>query len=1139
MKRKYIVVLSSVVLLSIFCFLLFIYLNKSRHSVDKAQIKSEQKVIDTFSESGKPESPETSNELSLDKNGSSTYNLSKEYTSEVIKADKSFNAIVPIWTSQIPEGTSTRVYLKAISKNKDSGWVLFEESGGKTGSLQDGEYFPETPLLYAGDSYQYRVLLKSSNPNITPVFKKIRFELIDSSSNQTLKGFLYPSLGMASAAGSLKYRAEWGCPEANSSPGWPPNFVNPEKFIIHHTASQNNPADPAADIRAIWYYHAKTRGWGDIGYNYIIDQYGTVYEGRFGGRGVVGGHTENFNSGSIGIALLGTFDSSSPASPTISSLTSLVGEKAAVYNINPWADSYINGKLTPNVAGHITYSQTGCPGSGTLSIINTVKDYAINDFNVIRASRPQVTRGLLSGRPIFPTGAKISADFEIKNTSNQQVIINNLGVASRLSAVTNKDLSFYQNIPLNPGDIYSYHNDNKADQMGDYNSWITYYANGTWYDALASDVQNVVMPYSVSAASLSQSLPVTTSLSVGNSSPAMGQEITPSFSITNNTGNTIVFDKIGVASRNKYWQNQDFPFQSSVSLPAGETYSFPANPDYHRGLGLNTSWVAYNIAGTWYEAAPASGKVSSITYTTRVPNIRAATALTSSPVTVIAGQPTTYSTTIWNNEDTKVYYNALGIAARDIPGWSNKDLAWNLNSSLPSRVAVPLNASNKILPAGTYYAFTVINIGGNYIEVVDDNNAGNHMSFVVGSVNKQSLPVTTSLSVGNSSPAMGQEISPSFSITNNTGSAIVFDKIGVASRNKFWQNQDFPFQSAVTLPAGETYSFPITPDYHRGLGLNTSWVAYNIAGVWYEALPASGKVSSITYSTRMPNIRAAAALTSSPVTVIAGQPTTYSTTLWNNEDTKVYYSALGIAARDIPGWNNKDLTWTGSSSLPSRVAVPLNATNKILAAGTYYAFTVINIGGNYIEVVDDNNVGNHMSFSAIVRLATLDGVLMPATSGLVAREQHLSLSPGCTADNVLYSRESSSNHYRYSNTPLVDQNGMAWETSPGITCGYGAWGVAPTAEDERYYINMRWNYTTANGQPYYAAKSWYYKKRVIVTNPINGKSVVASVIEYGPGIMSRVAGLSPEAMSAIGAQTNDSLEYYWAANQLIPLGPMQ
>jgi hypothetical protein len=159
---------------------------------------------------------------------------------------------------------------------------------------------------------------------------------------------------------------------------------------------------------------------------------------------------------------------------------------------------------------------------------------------------------------------------------------------------------------------------------------------------------------------------------------------------------------------------------------------------------------------------------------------------------------------------------------------------------------------------------------------------------------------------------------------------------------------------------------------------------------------------------------------------------------------------------------------------------------------------------------------------------TLDGIPLPAYSGLVGREQHLCLT---------MSQEPPATHYAISGTPAAAQNGMAWQEEGGS--GYGAWGKAPPVQDERYYVNMRWNYTDMHGQQILASKDWYYRKKLLVINPANGKRVIASIVEYGPALWTgRVSGLSPEAMLVLGASTDDNLTYYWALDQNLPLGPI-
>ena len=77
-------------------------------------------------------------------------------------------------------------------------------------------------------------------------------------------------------------------------------------MIIHH-ADTANFNDPVLEMRSIYYFHAITRGWGDIAYNYLVDFMGNVYEGRVGGEDAVGCHAEGYNAGSCGICLMGRF----------------------------------------------------------------------------------------------------------------------------------------------------------------------------------------------------------------------------------------------------------------------------------------------------------------------------------------------------------------------------------------------------------------------------------------------------------------------------------------------------------------------------------------------------------------------------------------------------------------------------------------------------------------------------------------------------------------------------------------------------------------------------------------------------------------------------------------------------------------
>jgi hypothetical protein len=164
-------------------------------------------------------------------------------------------------------------------------------------------------------------------------------------------------------------RAEWGANESWMT--WSPQYAPVDKAIIHHTVSGGG-TDPAAEVRAIYSYHAVTRGWGDIGYNFVVDPFGNIYEGRSGGPDVIGAHVANWNEGSMGVSVLGCYDYESCIAPRVPTGESL----NAIADVVAWMSSrrvidprqlrnFSNGYSTVTnyvLAGHRDYGSTVCPG---------------------------------------------------------------------------------------------------------------------------------------------------------------------------------------------------------------------------------------------------------------------------------------------------------------------------------------------------------------------------------------------------------------------------------------------------------------------------------------------------------------------------------------------------------------------------------------------------------------------------------------------------------------------------------------------------------------------------------------------------------------------------------------------------------
>jgi len=171
-------------------------------------------------------------------------------------------------------------------------------------------------------------------------------------------------------------RLSWGADESIRRGS--PSYAADLRFaIVHHTAGRNDytRAEAAAIVKGIQLYHVQGNGWNDIGYNFLVDRFGTVYEGRFGGmdRNVVGAHAQGFNTGSVGIALLGTYGTTTPSAAAQEAIARLLAWRLDLAHVDPTAFlSFISGGnerfatgipvLLSSVSGHRDTGFTECPG---------------------------------------------------------------------------------------------------------------------------------------------------------------------------------------------------------------------------------------------------------------------------------------------------------------------------------------------------------------------------------------------------------------------------------------------------------------------------------------------------------------------------------------------------------------------------------------------------------------------------------------------------------------------------------------------------------------------------------------------------------------------------------------------------------
>lgn len=196
---------------------------------------------------------------------------------------------------------------------------------------------------------------------------------------------------------AIQSRAAWAdrgyeCPEG------PRYASNVRAGVVHHTVTTNaySQADVPSILRGIYRLHVDVNGWCDIAYNFLIDRFGTIWEGRSGGidRPVVGGHSKGLNNGTFGVALIGQHQAgASPAAaavPTASlaSLEAVIGWKFALHGVDPngttWVQNrnpdrvgarfaYLAWVQIPTLVGHRELVETSCPGSHAFPQIGGIR----------------------------------------------------------------------------------------------------------------------------------------------------------------------------------------------------------------------------------------------------------------------------------------------------------------------------------------------------------------------------------------------------------------------------------------------------------------------------------------------------------------------------------------------------------------------------------------------------------------------------------------------------------------------------------------------------------------------------------------------------------------------------------------------
>lgn len=183
----------------------------------------------------------------------------------------------------------------------------------------------------------------------------------------------------AAGAPTILSRASWGARPPTKTPT---TTADLKIAIVHHTVSGNSytPGQVPQILRSIQAYHQDARGFSDIAYNFIVDRFGRIWEGRAGGitNVVVGGHSQGFNTGAVGVVALGDFRTATVTSSMFESIARVIAWKFALHRVDPRSTvpftsagsaKYASGRTVTlkRVIGHGDVQATSCPGTNLIA----------------------------------------------------------------------------------------------------------------------------------------------------------------------------------------------------------------------------------------------------------------------------------------------------------------------------------------------------------------------------------------------------------------------------------------------------------------------------------------------------------------------------------------------------------------------------------------------------------------------------------------------------------------------------------------------------------------------------------------------------------------------------------------------------
>lgn len=383
------------------------------------------------------------------------------FTSGVINSPLgSVSDVVPIWSADVPAGSLLKMETRLSQDG--STWSNWVENPVAFFPVRENQYGGSLIWVGGGQAMlQVRVTMQAAPDGSSPVLRSMTLTFSNTQQGPSDSAIM-SQMGAAAATPGIcpvpkpqvVSRSMWGCPDGQFSPRRPPEYASVTHVIIHHTATPNNPQDWSQMVRSVWNYHANTLWWGDVGYNFLIDPNGVIYEGRAGGDDAVGIH-DNFNRGSMAIGFIGCYGNcgylglmdAQPSPAMLDAGANLAAWKVGQKRLDPKGIAQYDGAgIVPTIAGGRDVTATYSPGDYLYNALPWLRDTVAQRASCAKAAC-KIT-DIVFDKQQYAIGDTIYVTAKVLDQANNPIIGASVG-ASVVKAVSASETQSSAPIPMN------------------------------------------------------------------------------------------------------------------------------------------------------------------------------------------------------------------------------------------------------------------------------------------------------------------------------------------------------------------------------------------------------------------------------------------------------------------------------------------------------------------------------------------------------------------------------------------------------------------------------------------------------------------------------------------------------------------